>query len=64
MYQINIRVKWVPPLHAIARVAANMFNKQSRTADKRWSSSMLMRCYIAPPTWRAPMNAVMDFRVP
>jgi hypothetical protein len=24
----------------IPRVAANMFNKQSRTADKQWSSSL------------------------
>jgi hypothetical protein len=47
-------VRWVPWQHGMARpqvpdggdilqvwsVAANILNKQSRTADKRWSSSL------------------------
>jgi hypothetical protein len=48
------QVKWVPCLHGMARpqvadrgdglqiwrVAANILNKQSRTADSGWSSSL------------------------
>jgi hypothetical protein len=51
---IIIHVRWVPCHHGMARpqvadggndlqiwrVAANVFNKQSRTADKGWSSSL------------------------
>jgi hypothetical protein len=50
--------RWVPCRHGMARpqvadggdalqvwrVAANMFNKQSRTADKEWSSSLGVGC--------------------
>jgi hypothetical protein len=51
---VNIHVKWVPCHHGMARpqvsdggydlqiwrVAANILDKQSRTADKGWSSSL------------------------
>jgi hypothetical protein len=51
---INFHVRWVPCHHSMARpqvadgrdsfqirrVAANILNKQSRTADKGWSSSL------------------------
>jgi hypothetical protein len=53
----NIHVKWVPCHHGMARpqvadggdgrqiwrVAANILNKQSRTADREWSSSLWVR---------------------
>jgi len=64
----------------IRRVAANTENKQSRTADKGWLSSLVVRrgvnqcptvtkqlvtkCYTAPRNWRTVVNTVMDFRVP
>jgi hypothetical protein len=51
---VNTHVKWVPCHHGMARpqvadggedlqicrVAANILNKQSRTADKGWPSSL------------------------
>jgi hypothetical protein len=54
MFKIRISVRWVPCHHGMARsqvadggdalqvwrVAANILNKQSRTADKEWSSSL------------------------
>jgi hypothetical protein len=58
MYYYFIHVKWVPCHHGMARprvadggvglqiwsVAANMLNKQSRTADKGWFSSLGIGC--------------------
>jgi hypothetical protein len=52
--RISSQVRWVPCHHGMARpqvadggdflqvwrLAANMLNKQSRTADKGWSSSL------------------------
>jgi hypothetical protein len=48
----------------------NVLNKQSRTADKGWSSSfggfgerLVARCYTGPWNWPAPMNTLMNLRV-
>jgi hypothetical protein len=54
LFKKKSHVRWVPCHHYMARpqvadegdvlqvwrVAANILNKQSRTADKRWSSSL------------------------
>jgi hypothetical protein len=53
-FNFNVHVKWVPCHHSMARpqvadggdslqiwrVAAKILNKQSRTADRGWSSSL------------------------
>jgi hypothetical protein len=56
--------------------AANIYNKQSRTADKGWSSGLgvgrviltlkkitVTKCYAGPRNWWALVNAVMKLRV-
>jgi hypothetical protein len=59
-------------------IEANILNKQSRTADKEWSSSVgggrgansssqkkkIMKCYTVPRTWRAVVNTTVNFGVP
>jgi hypothetical protein len=61
-------------------VAANIWNKQSRTAHKGWSSSfgglrerithlylktqVVKKCYRASRIWRALVNVVMNLRFP
>jgi hypothetical protein len=56
-------VRWVPCHHGMARpqiadggngfeiwrVAANILNKQSRTADKGWSSCLGVECFLTTP---------------
>jgi hypothetical protein len=56
MWKEAVHVKWVPCHHGMARpqvadgedglqiwrVAANILNKQSRTADKGWPSSLVV----------------------
>jgi hypothetical protein len=81
---------WVPRHHGMARpqivdgreglhilrVAANMKKKQSRTADKGWSSSLVVgrvandsqkfvvKCYTRPRSWRVLANMSINLRVP
>jgi hypothetical protein len=53
-------------------VAANILNKQSRTAEKGWSSSLglgepaFMKCYAGPQNWmdslEQPRKWKMDMR--
>jgi hypothetical protein len=59
----GLHVKWVPCHHGMARpqvadggdglqiwrVAANILNKQSRTADRGWSSSLGVRRWANNP---------------
>jgi hypothetical protein len=67
-------VKWDPSYHNMARsqvadggdglqiwrVAANILNKQSRTADKGWSSPkkghIVTKCFTRPWTWTDSLN--------
>jgi hypothetical protein len=58
-----VMVKWVPYYHGMThpqvtdggddlqvwRVPANIMNKQSRTADKKWSSCLEVRCGVTTP---------------
>jgi hypothetical protein len=37
---LGLRIEETPPPPQVWRVAANIFNKQSRTADRGWPSSL------------------------
>jgi len=59
---------------SIWRVAANILNKHSRTADKEWSSSLGLGEVLTTPHrknvsyyesfTKALVNAIINFRVP
>jgi hypothetical protein len=63
MHDLFCHVRWVPCYHGMARpqvadggdalqfwrVAANILNKQSRTADKGWSSSLGLGVGLTTP---------------
>jgi hypothetical protein len=87
---VRLHVKWVLYHHGMARpqvaiggdglqvwrVAANILNKQLRTGDKGWSSSLgvgltthrknrfVTKYYEGPRTCRALVNTVTNLRVP
>jgi hypothetical protein len=88
-YSVSLHVKWLLYHHGMARpqvaiggdglqlwaVAANILNKQLRTADKEWPSGLgvgltayrknrfVTKYYKWPRTCRALVNKVTNFRV-